>query len=94
MSDYFKFCESFKDSLQVEFKRCINDVTMKESYFVCVNVFCRGIDFHLTEDVISVGYSKKEARKIIQRFTKILGKKPRLFKTVNSLGYTRLVYRF
>ena len=67
---------------------------MRESYFIAVNVMCTGSDFHLIKDVISVGYSKKEARKVVQRFTKILGKKPRLFKTENSLGYTRLVYRF
>lgn len=91
---YLEMVEANKDKIIVEYKRCINDENMHSYYFFFTNLHC---EFGLCDQMFqisTVGMTKKrEFNKKLQQYQKVTGKKFKLVRTENSLGYTRLVYR-
>ena len=95
MGMYFDLVKKNKDNIVIEFKRVINDKTLKVSYIINTNLrMDYGLDttgnlynaFHTT--------SKRKFNKRIAEYKQATGRKPRLTGTDNSLGFTRLVYTF
>ena len=92
MSSKISFIAENKDKVKFGFMRCINDSTLRESYFVVSNVFCDGLNFYTADHTNTVLLSKKKCKAEVNKVCQFLNKKPRLVGTDNSLGFTRLIY--
>lgn len=92
MSAYLQCCKENKKALVFRLKRCIHNETMYESYFIESNVMCNGEAFYISNSLVSVAYKKRQAFKLVKLVCKETYRRMRLYKTDNSLGYTRLIY--
>lgn len=94
MTDYQAFCEQNKEKLQFQLMRCIDDKTMQESYVIETNVLSDGNNYYIAKEPVYVHFKRRDFRRRVAMLSKLFGCKPRLTKTSNSLGYTRLIYKF
>ena len=88
MSD-IEFIESNKAFVKMQVKRCINDKTLLESYFLTSNIACDDTDYYITKGAI---YSRPTTKKEIRSICRAMNAKLRLVGTANDMGYTRLIY--
>lgn len=94
MTDYQAFCEQNKDRVTFQLMRCIDDKTMRESYVIETNVRCDGNNYYIAKEPVRVHFKRRDFRRRVAMLSNLFGRKPRLTKTSNSLGYTRLIYKF
>ena len=91
---FLSHCES--DRLKIEFMHVVCDKTMRQQFSMQCNIYCTGNAYVLTDRLYSTPLKgKKELRKFVaiaKRAKK--GGTFKLRRTVNSLGYTRLIYGF
>jgi hypothetical protein len=92
MSDYQNIVKANKEHIIVDCYHIINDGTLIQSYAIYTNLH---VDRGIVPDSLCHwrGISKRMFRLKVNEFKRITGKRCKLYKTVNSLGYTRLVYR-
>ena len=92
MLNYDDLLIQHKDSLQVEFIHAIDDSTLIQSYSIYTNLH---VDYGITEKRYNhwSGTKKSEFNKLTAKFKKLTGRKVKLYRTDNSLGYTRLIYK-
>lgn len=92
MFTYIEMLRQYANDLEVECIVSIDDKTMQKRYSIYSNLhmaagICAGELFkhmHTT--------SKREYNKEVQRIKQATGRKFKLSRTNNSLGYTRLIY--
>lgn len=89
--NYWELVAANKDRIVVEYKRCINDETLLSSYSFSTNLHC---DFGICDKQMRSEFltKKRKFNKLVQQYQKATGKKFKLVRTENDLGYTRLVY--
>ena len=96
MSSYETFlsqCDSSK--LKIEFMHVICDETLQQQFIMQCNIYCTGNAYVFTDRLYSTHLrGRKEQRKFVAIAKRAKKGTFKLRRTVNSLGYTRLIYGF
>lgn len=92
MTTYIEMIRQYVDELEVECIVSIDDKTMQKRYSIYSNLhtdvgICAGEMFKHIHTA-----SKREYNKEVQMIKQATGRKFKLSRTNNSLGYTRLIY--